>query len=151
MADFNPYDHFGFLINRVGRLIDLSITPKLKKQGYNFPISCIGVLADLWQKDGITQKELGSSLIKNKSSVTKMLASLENAGLIIKKEDPDDKRNKLIFLTDLGRALREQIESVRPEMEGKLLGEIPINEIEIAKKVLKTFYLNLSDKLFNKK
>ena len=58
------------------------MTPKMKKEGFDFPISCIGIMADLWSKDGVTQKQLGSSMIKTKSSVTKMLESLESSKLI---------------------------------------------------------------------
>jgi len=150
MSKFNPYNHFGFLTHRVARLIDISASSGLLKSGYNIPSSCIGILADLWQKDGVNQKQLGSSLIKNKSSITKMLSTLEAAELIEKKNDPDDRRNKLIFLTVKGKALRNMIESKGEEMQSLLLAEIPSEEIEISKKVLKAFYINLSKKLFNK-
>lgn len=151
VKEFNPFNHFGFLTHRVARLIDLEAAPTLKSLGYQMPPSCIGVLADLWQKDGVTQKELGASMIKTKSSVTKMLAILEVEGLIIKKEDPTDKRNRLIFLTKAGHEFREKMELKSANVEKVLLNNVAEKDIQIAKNILKQLYLNLSDEIFKQK
>ena len=127
--------------------MDLYITPRMKAEGYDFPRSCIGILADLWSKDGVTQKELGSSMIKTKSSVTKMLASLEKAGLIEKKDDPADRRNKLIFLTHKGQEFRTMIEHKSSLFQAEIIPNHSPEEIAIAKSVLKTIYINLKEKV----
>lgn len=149
MAKFDPYQHFGFLTNRIGRLISMDGDVIMKEMGYNMPNSCIGILADLWNGDGINQKDLGVSLIKTKSSITKMLEALEQEGLIIKKNAAEDKRNKLIFLTSRGKQLQLKVEKMSKIMEETLLQEVPLEEIEITKKVLKTLYINLSDNSLN--
>lgn len=142
--EFNPFDHFGFLTHRVARLMDLNVIPALKEFGYQMPTSCIGVLADLWQKDGVTQKELGASIVKTKSSVTKMLSILESEGLIIKKDDPKDKRNRLIYLTQEGHNFRKKLVHKSGHVEKKMLQDVPEEEIQIAKNILKQLYQNLS-------
>lgn len=144
MTEFNPYQHFGFLTHRVARLIDLAITPKLKAAGYHFPPSCIGILADLWQSDGLSQRELGISLIKTKSSINKMLASLIEDEMITKKTDPQDKRNKRIYLTDRGRKFKARVEDASKAMEEALLSNIPSEQVQTAKTVLKSLYQNLT-------
>lgn len=146
---FDPYNHFGFLTHRVSRLMDLAVSPRIKAEGHMFPTSCIGILADLWSRDGVTQKELGSSIIKTKSSINKMLQALEENGMIVKKDDPDDKRNKLIFLTQKGRDFRFYAEASGTRVEQELLANHSEEEIRIAKTVLKTFYLNFKDKITN--
>jgi DNA-binding MarR family transcriptional regulator len=103
-------------------------------------------MADLWSHDGVTQKELGMSLIKNKSSITKMLKALEDEGLIVKKDHPQDKRNKLIFLTSKGSKLQDFVEKSGKTIEKLLMVDVPEDNIEIAKEVLKDFYLLLSSK-----
>lgn len=149
MDSFDPFQHFGFLTNRIGRLIGVHTDRIIKEMGYNMPCSCIGILADLWNGDGINQKDLGLSLIKTKSSITKMLEALEQEELILKKNDPADKRNKLIYLTVKGQQFQSKMEKMAKKMEEKLLQEVPLEEIEITKKVLKTLYLNLSDNSLN--
>jgi len=121
----------------------------MKAEGYDFPTSCIGILADLWSKDGVTQKELGSSMIKTKSSVTKMLESLEKDGLVEKKNDPLDQRKKLIFLTKKGHQFRSMIENKSSQYQAKIIPNHTPEEIAIAKNVLKTIYINLKEKVKN--
>ena len=143
MSTFNPYDHFGFLTNRVARLISKSMHHLLEKDAHCFPPSCIGILADLWAKDGVNQKDLGISLIKTKSSINKMLTALEEEGLIEKREDPKDGRGKLIFLTKEGRAMQQTIEQKEKQLEEILLSDYTIEDIETTKKVLAEMYEKL--------
>lgn len=143
MKQFNPYNHFGFLTNRVARLIVKHAELHMIDVSGNVPASCIGIMAELWSKDGISQKELGVSLIKNKSSVNKMLVSLEDAGMIIKKDNPEDKRGKLIFITQKGRELQNYVERKSNEMEEEILKDCTKEEIKITKKVLAELYEKL--------
>jgi len=149
-STFNPYNHFGFLTNRVARLIIKSVEPSMEKDGHHFPVSCVGILADLWSKDGVNQKDLGSSLVKTKSSINKMLTALESEGFITKQEDPNDGRGKLIFLTEKGTEMQFIIENKGKEMEAMLLNDCTKEEVRIAKEVLtkmyKKLYKNVNDK-----
>ncbi len=140
---FNPYQYFGFLTNRTGRLVQLIITPKLKEEGFDIPASCLGILAELWLKDGLSQKEIGHSIIKTKSSINKMLLPMLEAGLVVKKIDDKDKRTNRIFLTPKGKSLKDRMSNVGKEMEEEFLAEHSAEEIAMAKKVLKTLYKNI--------
>ncbi len=142
-STFNPYDHFGFLTNRVARLIVRSVEPSMADDGHHFPVSCVGILADLWSKDGVNQKDLGISLVKTKSSINKMLTALEKEGFIVKKDDPNDGRGKLIFLTKKGKEMQFVIENKGKEMEAMLLGDCTEEEVRIAKEVLTKMYKKL--------
>lgn len=106
----------------------------------HFPTSCIGILADLWAKDGVNQKDLGSSLIKNKSSINKMLASLEDHQMIKKVNDPNDKRSKLIFLTEKGRKMQGIIEEASMNCDLRILEHISKEDLAITKKTLGKYY-----------
>lgn len=144
---FEPLQHFGFLTNRIARLIIQNMEPQMEEMGYHFPPSCIGVMADLWSKDGINQKELGISLIKTKSSINKMLTALEESGMIEKKVDPNDARGRLIFLTQKGRDMQDVIVRKSLEMEKDLLANVKKEDIDKSKKVLAEMYRSLQ--IFN--
>ncbi len=146
---FNPYNHFGFLTNRTGRLIGKHFTSEMRKQGLDMPPSCIGILAELWVQDGLSQKKIGLSIIKTKSSVNKMLRQMIEANLIVKKTDEKDRRISRIFLTKKGQALEEKIIKIGIGMENNLLAEHNAKEIEITKKVLTTLYHNLTNQQTN--
>ncbi|MFK7808100.1 MAG: MarR family winged helix-turn-helix transcriptional regulator [Saprospiraceae bacterium] len=143
---FSPYNHFGFLTNRTGRLIVKMMDPELKRMGYDIPSSCIGILGELWEKDGLNQKELGMSIIKTKSSINKMLQYMIAADLIVKKTDEEDKRVSRIFLTQKGKELKAKIQKKSKDLNDVLELEHSSEEIEIAKKVLTTLYHRLLEK-----
>lgn len=140
MPKFNPYSHLGFLTNRVGRLLAKRMRMTIDELGYTPPISCIGILADLWSKDGVMQKDLGSSLIKTKSSINKMLEALEKEGLIVKKDNPEDKRGKLIFLTSEGKKLQASIEKHVDSCEELIKNKVSEKDLATTKKVLAQYY-----------
>lgn len=140
MAKFNPYDHFGFLTNRIGRLLSKRFREKLAKKGYESPASCIGILADLWAHDGINQKELGVSLIKTKSSINKMLTALEEDELIKKVNDPNDGRSKLIYLTNKGKKMKDKVVAESQNEDLRLLNHVTKEELQITKNVLSKYY-----------
>ena len=137
---FDPYDHIGFLTNRIGRLLANHMSEKMGNQGLQFPSSCIGILADLWATDGVNQKELGSSLIKTKSSINKMLTALESDGMITKANDPNDKRGKLIFLTTRGKAMQNEIESASTCCDQQILERVSESDLKTTKRVLSQYY-----------
>lgn len=130
----------GFLTNRIGRLLANKMSCSMEDQGIHFPTSCIGALADLWAEDGVNQKDLGVALIKNKSSINKMLASLETDGMITKKDDPNDKRGKLIFLTEKGKDIQKVIENASSCCDLKILETVSQEELDITKRVLGKYY-----------
>lgn len=103
-------------------------------------------MADLWANDGVSQKDLGVSLIKNKSSINKMLSDLEKDNLITKKKDPDDARSKKIYLTEKGRKMQGIIQSKSRIIEEELLQDFTKAEIQIAKNVLGALYTQLYSK-----
>ena len=140
MKKFNPYDHIGFLTNRIGRLLANHMSCIMDSEDIHFPSSCIGVLADLWAEDGVNQKDLGSSLIKTKSSINKMLAALEADGMITKEDDPNDKRGKLIFLTSKGRKMQNIIVEASDCCDLKIIETISKEDLETTKRVLGQYY-----------
>ena len=146
---FDPFNHFGFLTHRVARLLDIRMQQRLKDLGYDFPSSCLGILANLWYEDGVTQSHLGYTLDKNKSSINKMLEALESYELIEKREDPQDKRNKLIYLTEKGKLFQASVEESSKDLRSEFINEYTEEELTTTKKVLKNFYLNLKNKISN--
>lgn len=73
------------------------------------------ILAALKLKDGIATRELAYVLGIRVPSLNEALSKLENAGYIVREPDPRDRRVQLITLTDLGRALTNQMGEGEPE------------------------------------
>ena len=67
------------------------------------------LLRVLWEKDGISQKELSRQSFLTESSVVTMLNSMEKAGLVVRERDEVDRRRMKIFLTEKARLLKDQL------------------------------------------
>ena len=61
------------------------------------------VLAVLQLEDGLTQNYLTNILDLRPSSVAELMKKMETKDLITRQEDPNDKRSKLVYLTELGK------------------------------------------------
>jgi len=82
---------------------------KIREHGINLTYEMLEILAELWKKDGINQQELADLTVRDKSSMTYLIDNLVKRKYVKRLEDETDRRNKLIFLTDEGKALKEQL------------------------------------------
>lgn len=143
LKEFDPYKNFGFLTDRVSRLINARVDKVIVEKGFSFPNSCMGILADLWVKDGIRQQDLADALIRNKSSINKMLLALEKDSLIERKIDENDKRQNRIYLTKKGKAFKSFVAKRACIGEKLATAGASEHEIDITRNVLKRMYDNL--------
>tara|TARA_R110002020_G_scaffold123119_5_gene279256 strand:- start:1575 stop:2060 length:486 start_codon:yes stop_codon:yes gene_type:complete len=65
------------------------------------------VLININSKDGTPATKIAPKLGLETRSLTRMLKTMEEKGLIFKKPDPVDKRSVRIFLTDEGKRIKE--------------------------------------------
>src|ERR1700723_181319 len=66
------------------------------------------VLIVLWKKHQVNQQEIANRVQKNKASLTPLIDSLVKKKLIIRSEDPGDRRNKIISLTRTGQQYKKK-------------------------------------------
>lgn len=80
--------------------------PLLKELGLTYP-QYLAMLV-LWQQDGITVSTLSKRLLTDPGSVTPLLKRLEADQLLRRQRSQQDERVVELFLTERGRAMREQ-------------------------------------------
>ncbi|NRA50700.1 MAG: winged helix-turn-helix transcriptional regulator [Phaeodactylibacter sp.] len=138
-ADF-PVNSLVFLTNRVGRLLVNEIRKRTELDDMGLSAQHMGILVDLWVKEGVRQQDLAISNIKDKGTIARALQSLEVANIVVRVPDQEDKRNKLIYLTHRGRALRDQLmpEAQRAVIEAT--SEVPEEDLATCKRVLNQIY-----------
>jgi DNA-binding MarR family transcriptional regulator len=90
-------------------LLRQQIQEKIKENGVNLTFEMLEVLSCLWRRDGIIQQEIADYTLRDKSSLTYLLDNLVKRKLVSRVEDGNDRRNKLIFLTQEGLALKDQL------------------------------------------
>lgn len=84
--------------------------PLLQELGLTYP-QYIAMLV-LWEEDGITVGEISSRMLTDPGSLTPLLKRLEAEGLITRTRSQADERVVQLRLTDKGRELRRQAESI---------------------------------------
>jgi len=75
------------------------------------------VMLVLWQQDSLTVSEIGERLFLDSATLTPLLKRLENAGLLNRQRSRQDERQVVVSLTDAGRSLRQQAESIPDEIQ----------------------------------
>ncbi len=79
----------------------------------------IAMLA-LWERDGLSVKELGEQLYLDSGTLTPLLKKMESQGLVRRSRNARDERSVTITLSEQGKALRERAVSI-PERLGACL------------------------------
>ena len=80
--------------------------------------------------DGTTPLKISRAFQIPKASMTHTLAGLVKAGYIEMRENGEDKRSKCIYITEAGRAFRDEaIQSLAPDVKD-LAREFSVDEVE---------------------
>lgn len=88
---------------------------------------------------GVRQVTLASYVGIEGPSLVRLLDQLAAGGLIVRKDDPTDRRAKTIWLTDEGECLSARIEALLTDLRGQVLADIGKDDLEAALRVLKAF------------
>jgi DNA-binding MarR family transcriptional regulator len=134
-------ESLGFIISRTNQKLSNYLTRKFKS--YDITPEQWGLLNRLWEKDGISQKELSEISIKDQTTVTRILDKLERKGLIKRQTSPDDRRSFLIFLTDTGRSLENKLVPIAYEVLDEALQGLSEEEIKQMKLLLNKIFMNI--------
>ncbi len=112
-------DHFVcFAVYSANHAFNRVYKPILDRLGVTYPQFI--VLVTLWSEDALTVGQIGERVMLETNTLTPLLKRLENAGMVRRVRDSADERQVRIFLTDKGRALRAEAESVPSEISACL-------------------------------
>ncbi|MED4402048.1 MarR family transcriptional regulator [Metabacillus fastidiosus] len=136
-------EHVGVLIHSV----DLEITNYLKNQLSPFYLAPEQhlLIALLLEQEGQSQNEIAKKLGKDKSSVTRMIVSLEKKGYIRRLARKNDRRSVQVYLTEEGRALKDIVNQVSDDTKKLLEKGFTNEEISELKRLLTKIQNNLFD------
>ncbi len=72
----------------------------------------IAILMTILHEEGLTQDEIARRLLMDKGTASKMLAQLDRANLVIKKNAEDDKRKNNVFASPRLKKLEKEIRTM---------------------------------------
>lgn len=101
-----------FAVYSTAHALNRVYKPVLDQLGLTYPQYLVMLV--LWERDGVTVKEIGLQLHLDSGTLTPLLKRLEAAGLVHRSRDKADERQVQVSLTGAGAALRERA-GVAPE------------------------------------
>lgn len=99
-----------FPLYACSRHITRLYTPVLEPLGLTYT-QYITLLV-LWEKNGLTVKDLGEKLFLDSGTLTPLLKKLEAQGLVQRKRSENDERSVIVTLTEKGTNLKETAASI---------------------------------------
>ena len=135
----------GMLIGQVHRLSTKRFVQNSHTHGLEISLDQWLVLGPVWKNDGISQKDIAEYCGKDKTSVTKIIDTLEKKNLVVRVTDQLDHRVKRVVLSQKGRELFISALPVMAQTRDELRSGISDKEIEALKSILNKIHKNLND------
>ncbi|WP_035727250.1 MarR family winged helix-turn-helix transcriptional regulator [Eisenibacter elegans] len=141
--NFSVEDLHGLLTGRTSVAISRRLLHNFKAQGLDLNQEQWAVMVALWEEDGQIQQALAEKTFKDKPSITRLLDKLEKQALVVRQDDPKDRRIKRILLTDKGKVLEKEATAMAQKTLDEALIGIDPEKILICREVLYLVYQNL--------
>ncbi len=107
----------GSLINTVSRVHLAFLLGKIEELGITG--GQFQFLSGLSRKDGITQEELSNRFHMNQSTIARALRKLEDAGMVQRTVDENNRRRNIITVTKKGQETVNEINKMEYEWENR--------------------------------
>lgn len=135
--------HIGYLIKSINDKVKIHADADLKS--HNLTLAQSRVLVYLQDRaDGkATQKEIEVYLSVSHPTVVGLVSRMENNGFLTSWLDADDRRNKIVQLTQSAKAIGKNMDSVIRGMEEKMLLSLSENQVSQLTEMLEIIYKNL--------
>lgn len=133
----------GQLLMRVSLELKKSLSKRLSL--YNITAPQWAVLQDISNHlEGTTPAMIAERTYSDRPTITGVLERLKTKGLLVIKDNPNDKRSNLVFITESGLKMKSNIENLSDELMDDALNNITEHEMSTFINVLKQIYINIS-------
>jgi DNA-binding MarR family transcriptional regulator len=102
-----------------------------------YPLAVLRVL------DGMSQRELGNRLDLKDAAIGKAIDAMEEAGVVQRKADPNDRRKGLVCLTKSGKLLAEEVAAKRRQFLQAVVQGFSDKDVQQFSKFLERSYMNI--------
>jgi DNA-binding MarR family transcriptional regulator len=123
-----PFRSVGFTISTTGYALAKRFHELLAPLGL-LPRE-FALLRNVATSEGVTQQAIGERMGVAPSRMVAFVDALEERGLLERRQNPDDRRARALYLTPEGRALLERAFAVAVQHEQRLTSELSSEERE---------------------
>jgi DNA-binding MarR family transcriptional regulator len=98
----------------------------------------------LWERDGLTQRELSTEAGVTEPSTFAAIRAMEKQGYISRRQVADNRKNMYVHLTPKGRGLKGKLEPLAKEVNGVAVRGAPAADVAVTRRTLLLIIDNLT-------
>ena len=137
-----PDDRLAHLVKDTSRALTRALQLRLAEHGVSFGHWTF--LRVLWEKDGITQRELSAQAGVMEPTTFAALNAMEKLGYIARRQIGGNRKNNHVFLTARGKALKRKLVPLAEEVNRVAVKGVKESDIALARRVLLAMIENLA-------
>jgi len=138
-----PNDRFAHLVKDATRSFQRSLQMRLAR--FDVPFGHWTFLRALWERDGLTQKQLSDEVGVMEPTTLMAVRAMEARGWVQRRQRAENRKNVHVYLTDAGRALKDTLVPLAEEVNASGAKGLTADEIAVARRVLLTMITNLAE------
>lgn len=136
--------HIGFLIKNIDDKLKAKANANLKEHGLTIAQGrVLSILAEL-KGANTTQKDLEEALGVSHPTMVGIISRMEAGGFVVCHQDTNDKRNKIVMMTEKAVAVDNNIEKVIESNENEMLKPLSDTERKEFARMLSLIINNLN-------
>ncbi len=143
LEKFDPEDSLATLLSKTTRAISTRLHSLFVNAGFDVTPEQWMILLLLWAEDGRFPYQIADVIGKDRAAVTRLLDGLEERNLVVRVVDKNNNRQKQVFLTKQGQAIKDSLVPLGIANIQKAQAGLDSNDIEICKRVLRRMYRNI--------
>ena len=116
-----------FRLYTAARLVSGAYGPYFEQLGITYPQYL--VLMVLWEQDRQPVNDIAKRLHLETNTVTPLLQRMENAGWVTRVKGEVDTRQRIVSLTETGKALEEQAKDIPNQLAQKVTKYVSVEEL----------------------
>ena len=137
-----PNDRMAHLVKDATRGFLRALQTRLAR--HEVPFGHWAFLRILWQRDGLTQRELSIEAGVMEPTTFVALRAMEALGYVALQQRPDNRKNNYVFLTPRGKRLKKLLVPLAEEVNALALHGLPDADVATTRHALLTMIDNLA-------
>jgi DNA-binding MarR family transcriptional regulator len=137
-----PNDRLAHLVKDATRALLRALQMRLTE--HSVSLGHWTFLRILWEKDGVTQRELSEQASVMEPTTFSALTAMERLGYVTRRRLPGNRKKMFVFLTPKGRLLKSKLIPLAEEVNAIAVRGVKPADIAIARQMLLTIIGNLA-------
>lgn len=134
-------ERLAHIIREAARALARALTVRLAGHGVSF--GHWAFLRILWERDGLTQRELSEMAGVMEPTTFAALKAMEELGYVERRQMPENRKNVYVYLTPQGRALRKKLVPLAEDVNKVATRGVTAEDLAATRRVLLAMLDNL--------